>query len=189
VVVVIAFAAVQFGPLRTGNADWNDGHVGASSGGPLLNLRGEVIGMNVAILSRGRAGNLGVGFAIPINTLRDLLPDLRRGTVMRGWIGIEITPVTRRLSEPLGLDDACGVLVRSVEPDGPADVAGIEPGDVIVGYQDEPVNESDDLVDMATGTEPGTTVRVEIVRDGEHRTVRVRIERLEIQQFVTRERE
>jgi serine protease Do len=153
-----------------------------NSGGPLLNLRGEVIGMNTAIVSGGPvAGNVGVGFAVPINAIRELLPELRRGSITRGRIGVQITPVTSDLAEPLGLKDARGALVRLVERGGPAADAGIEPGDVIVAYNGKPVDESDDLVKMVTRSEPGTTVPVEIVRNGERTTVRVQVARLELE--------
>jgi serine protease Do len=152
-----------------------------NSGGPLLNLRGEVVGINTAIITGGSAaaGNVGVGFAVPINAIRDLLPELRRGSVTRGRIGVQIEPVTRAMAGPLGLKDRGGALVRMVERGGPAADAGIEPGDVIVRYDGTPVNESDDLVSLVTNTEPGKTVPVEIFRDGNRRTVRVRVARLE----------
>jgi serine protease Do len=104
-----------------------------NSGGPLLNVRGEVVGINTAILANGPfAGNVGVGFAVPIDAVRELLPELRRGDVTRGRIGVQITEVTEELVEPLGLDDRAGALIRLVDRDGPAGDAGIEPGDVIV---------------------------------------------------------
>jgi serine protease Do len=152
-----------------------------NSGGPLLNLRGEVIGMNTAIISGGTsAGNVGVGFAIPINAVRDLLPELRRGTITRGRIGVQISPVTRDVVKPLGLDEVRGALVRMVERGGPAAEAGIQPGDVIVRYNEKPIDESDELVALVTRTDPGTTVPVEIVRNGERRTLRVEVARLEL---------
>jgi serine protease Do len=153
-----------------------------NSGGPLLNLRGEVIGVNTAIVSGGLVGgNLGVGFAIPIDVVRELLPELCEGTITRGRIGVQISPVTKDLAEPLGLKEARGALVRLVEKSGPAAAAGIEPGDVIVRYNDEAVEESDDLVEMVTRTAPDTTVPVEVVREGQRRTVRVTVARLELE--------
>jgi serine protease Do len=153
-----------------------------NSGGPLLNLRGEVVGINTAIFTGGPvAGNVGVGFAIPIDAVRELLPELREGTITRGRIGVQIMPVTKDLAEPLGLKEPEGALVRLVERRGPAAAAGIEPGDVIVRYNEKPVVESDDLVEMVTRTTPGTTVPVEIVRDGQHRTVRVTVSPLELE--------
>jgi serine protease Do len=151
-----------------------------NSGGPLLNLRGEVIGINSAILSGGpSAGNVGVGFAIPIDLVRELLPQLRQGTITRGRIGVQITPVTKDLAKPLGLETSGGALVRMVERDGAAAAAGIEPGDVIVRYDARDVHTSNELVDMVSRTKPGTAVPVDIVRDGRRRTVRVTVETLD----------
>jgi serine protease Do len=151
-----------------------------NSGGPLLNVAGEVVGINTAILAGGpTSGNVGVGFAIPIDVIKELLPELRRGSVTRGRLGAEISPVTRDLVEPLGLEDADGALVRSVDPQGPAAAAGIEPGDVVVTFQGNTVEESDELVRMVSRTTPGTRVPVGIVRDGKPRTLEVVIERLD----------
>jgi serine protease Do len=135
--------------------------------------------MNTAILSGGTAGNVGVGFAMPIDLIEEILPELRRGSVTRGRMGAEISPVTRDLVEPLGLDAAKGALVRSVDPAGPASKAGIEPGDVIVSFNGQPVTTSDELVRMVSRTAPGTTASVDIVRDGEPQSLHVAIERLE----------
>ena len=153
-----------------------------NSGGPLLNLRGEVVGMNTAIVSGGPVvGNVGVGFAIPIDVVRELLPELRKGTITRGRIGVQISPVTRQLVEPLGLDEARGALVRLVETGSPAADAGIEPGDVIVRYNNKPVQRTDDLIEMVTRTEPGTTVPIEVVRNGDRQTRRVTVAKLELE--------
>ena len=161
-----------------------------NSGGPLLNLRGEVVGINTAIMTGNRAaGNVGVGFAIPIDTVRELLPELRKGTVTRGRIGVRITPVTRTLAEPLGLKEAEGALVRSVEREGPAAAAGIEPGDVIVRYDGRPVVESRDLVEMVTRTRPETTVPIELVREGQRRTLQVTVAALEPDESDTQPKE
>jgi serine protease Do len=153
-----------------------------NSGGPLLNMRGEVIGINSAILARGPvAGNVGVGFAIPIDPVRELLPELRRGSITRGRIGVQIAPVTKDLVQPLGLKEARGALVRLVEREGPAAAAGIQPGDVIVRYNENEVQKSSDLVDMVTRTKPGTSVPVEIVRAGQHRTLEVEVGTLDLE--------
>ena len=151
-----------------------------NSGGPLLNLNGEVIGINTAILSGGMAGgNVGVGFAVPIDTVRELLPQLQQGTVTRGRIGVQVTPVTKALTGALGLDRPRGALVRVVDRTGPAATAGIAPGDVIVGYDRTPIEKSDELVQAVSRTKPGATVPVEVVRDGKSRTVNVTIATLE----------
>ena len=151
-----------------------------NSGGPLLNLRGEVIGINTAILSRGPvAGNVGVGFAVPIDTVRELLPELRKGTITRGRIGVQVTSVTKALAKPLGLDAPRGALVRMVERGGPAAAAGLAAGDVIVSFNGKPIEESDDLSAAVSRTKPGTSVPVEAVRGGKRQTFTVAVGALE----------
>ncbi len=149
-----------------------------NSGGPLLNLRGEVIGINTAILTGGGAGNVGVGFAVPIDTVRELLPQLRQGTVTRGRIGVEVTPVTKALAQPLGLSEPKGALVRVVDGDGPAARAGLRPGDVIVSFAGTAIDDSSELARLVTRTKPGTTAPVEIVRNGQRQTLQVAVEAL-----------
>jgi serine protease Do len=154
-----------------------------NSGGPLLNVRGEVIGVNTAIYSNGGAmggaGNIGIGFAIPINTIRDVLPGLRSGKITRGRIGVSVRPVSPDEVEALSLKDRRGAVVIQV-PAGPAATAGIEPGDVIVEFNGKPVNRSDDLPQIVAATGPGTTVPVKVIRDGKERTFSVRVEELSL---------
>ncbi len=152
-----------------------------NSGGPLLNIRGEVIGMNTAIVSTSREGNLGIGFAIPINVVRDLLPQLRTGKVIRGWFGVTVGPVPSDAIEALGLKRQHGTLVDSVLPDGPASRAGVEPGDVIIEYNGQPVPDRDTFIQMVMKTKPGTTVPVKVVRAGKEVTLGVRIEELDLE--------
>ncbi len=113
-----------------------------------LNVRGEVIGINTAIYSGGSAfgtaGNIGIGFAVPINTVRDVLPGLHAGKITRGRIGVSVRPVSPDEVEALNLKDRRGAVVAQVPP-GPAATAGIEPGDVIVEFNSKPINRSDDL--------------------------------------------
>jgi serine protease Do len=149
-----------------------------NSGGPLLNLRGEVIGINTAILTGGGAGNVGVGFAVPIDTVRELLPQLRQGTVTRGRIGVEVTPVTRALAGPLGLSEPKGALVRVVQRDGPAARAGLRPGDVIVSFGGTAIDDSSALVGLVARAKPGSTATMEIVRNGQRQSQQVTIEAL-----------
>ena len=138
-----------------------------NSGGPLLNIRGEVIGMNTAIIANGRAeGNIGIGFAVPINAVRDLLPQLHTGKVTRGRIGVQIAPVPRDAFQDFGLKSRVGAVVSSVAPGGAADKAGIQPGDVIIEFNGRPVPNSNNLVNMVTATKPGTSVPVKVVREG-----------------------
>jgi len=153
-----------------------------NSGGPLLNVRGEVIGINTAILANSRAeGNLGIGFAIPINVVRNLLPDLRRGEVVRGRIGISMLEVPRDAVEELGLKERRGALVAQVPKDGPAAKAGIQPGDVIIEVNGKPIADREELTRIVTGTKPGTTIPVTLVRDRKQMTLNVTIEKLDLE--------
>jgi serine protease Do len=153
-----------------------------NSGGPLLNLRGEVIGINTAIYTDARQqGNIGIGFAIPSNTVRELLPQLRTGKVVRGRIGVSVRPIAREMVEGLRLKDRRGALVISVAPNGASGKAGVEPGDVITAYGGKPVPSSDDLVRMVVATRPGTTVPVIVIRDGQERTLSITVEQLDLE--------
>ena len=153
-----------------------------NSGGPLLNLRGEVVGMNTAIISNGRAeGNIGIGFAVPINTIRNLLPQLHTGKVVRGRIGVQITAVPREGYEEFGLKSRTGAIVSSVMPGGAAQKAGLEPGDVIVEFNGRPITSTNELQSNVTSTKPGTSVPVKILRDKKERTVNVTIDELDLE--------
>ena len=151
-----------------------------NSGGPLLNLRGEVVGINTAIISEGRPGNVGVGFAMPINVVRELLPQLRSGKITRGRIGVGIGPVPADATDEFGLKDKNGAGVLTVAPGGAAAKAGIEPGDVIIAYNGKPIRNRDELVGMVTATKPGTTVPVRLVRDKQERTINLTVEELDL---------
>jgi serine protease Do len=153
-----------------------------NSGGPLLNIRGEVIGINTAILANSRSeGNIGIGFAIPANLVIDLLPQLRAGKVIRGRIGVSVQDVPRENVADLGLKQRAGALVASVTKDGPAAKAGVEPADVILEVNGKPVASRDDLIRMITGTKPGATVPVKILRDKKERTVNITVEELDLE--------
>jgi serine protease Do len=153
-----------------------------NSGGPLLNLRGEVIGINTAIYTDARQqGNIGIGFAIPSNTVRELLPQLRTGKITRGRIGVSVGSVPREAVDEFGLKDSKGAVVQSVIPDSAASRAGLEPGDVITGFGGKPVSSRDELVQMVVNTKPGTSVPVRIVRDGQERTVTVTVDELDLE--------
>ena len=150
-----------------------------NSGGPLLNIRGEVIGINTAIVS-DRPSNVGIGFAIPSNIVRELLTELRGGKVTRGRIGVQIYDVEdAEDAEALGLSSEMGAIVSAVAEDGPASQAGMRPGDVIVAYDGEPVDDTRELQNRVVTTRPGTTVPVRVVRDGEELTLNVTIEELD----------
>ena len=150
-----------------------------NSGGPLLNVRGEVVGINTAIVS-DRQANVGVGFAFPSNTIRDLLPELLSGKVTRGRIGVEITPVSREDYEDFGLTERMGAVVRRVVPDGPADQAGIRPGDVIIRFNGERIETTEDLQSRVVATRPDTSVPLVVMRAGEEVTLQVTIGELDL---------
>jgi serine protease Do len=152
-----------------------------NSGGPLLNVRGEVVGINSAIYADSRqSGNIGIGFAIPINTVRELLPQLRGGKVTRGVIGINVLEVPVEALAEFGLKERRGALVQSVNPTGPASRAGLEPGDVIIEFNGKPVRRRDELVSYVVSTKPGTTVPVKVLRDKQERTLNITIDELDL---------
>jgi serine protease Do len=154
-----------------------------NSGGPLLNLRGEVIGINTAIISNSRTPtNIGIGFAIPINVVRDLLPQLRAGKVVRGRIGVTVEPVPPDSVKDFGLGSRQGALVRSVASGGPADKAGVKPGDVILEFNGQPVSNNDELVRLVTGTKPGATVPMKVMRDKQEKTLTITVEELDLEE-------
>jgi serine protease Do len=153
-----------------------------NSGGPLLNLRGEVIGINTAIITNARnEGNIGIGFAVPSNTVRDLLPQLHTGKVIRGRIGVSVLQVPREGFEDFGLKSRAGAIVSQVSPNGAAQKAGVEPGDVIVQFNGRPVKNSDELVKMVVGTKPGTTVPLKVLRNKNEKTLNVTVDELDLE--------
>ena len=152
-----------------------------NSGGPLLNARGEVVGINTAIYTDSRQqGNIGIGFAIPINSVRELIPQLQTGRVSRGVIGVQVSPVPADALEEFGLKDRRGALVGTVSRGKPAEKAGIEPGDVILEFNGKPVKNRDELVATVVGTKPGSTVPVKILRDKQEKTVSLTVEELDL---------
>jgi serine protease Do len=153
-----------------------------NSGGPLLNIRGEVIGINTAIYTDIRqSGNIGIGFAIPSNTVRELLPQLRTGKITRGRIGVAVQQVNREDIDEFGLKERMGAVVASVTEGGAADKAGLEPGDVIVAFNGKPVRNRDELVAMVVATKPGAAVPVRILRAKQERTLNVTVEELDLE--------
>jgi serine protease Do len=152
-----------------------------NSGGPLLNLRGEVIGINTMIFTNGRAeGNIGIGFAVPIDTVRDLLPQLMQGKVVRGRIGLQMTAVPRDSYQEFGLKSRAGAVVSSVAAGGPADKGGVKPGDVITEYNGKPVQNTTDLQKLVAATKPGTSSALKIVRNGKEQTLHATVEELDL---------
>jgi len=140
-----------------------------NSGGPLFDMNGQVVGINTAIIAQGQ----GIGFAIPIDLAKELLPQLQSGKVVRGWLGLNIQDVTPELAKSFGLKDSRGVLVSGVIPDAPAQKAGLMEGDVITTFDGKPVNSAHALSRMAAATTPNTRVTLEIVRKGQPKSVKV----------------
>jgi serine protease Do len=148
-----------------------------NSGGPLLDEHGEVVGINTMIFSRS-GGNVGIGFAIPINLAKKLVPELEeRGHVTRAWLGVAIQKLTPDLARSLGVGPARGALVAEVTEDSPAAAAGVKPGDVITRYDGKAVDEHAALPMLVASTPIGKTVALEIVRDGAPRTLEVTVTR------------
>jgi len=153
-----------------------------NSGGPLLNVRGEVIGINTAIITNAQnEGNIGIGFAVPINTVRSLLDQLQRGKVTRGRIGVTVIPVGRDTYEDYGLKERRGAVVQQVAPGGASAKAGIQSGDVVVEYNGRPIANSDELVKMVMATRPGTSVPVKVLRNRQEKTLSVTVEELDLE--------
>jgi serine protease Do len=177
--VVSAIGRQQRTPLpqRTEQMIQTDAAINrGNSGGPLLNIRGEVVGMNTQIYSNDGGGNLGIGFAVPINTIRDILPQLMKGKVVRGKIGVlvDMVPLSKSDVEDLGLSSATGSLIKEV-PEGPAKKAGIRLGDVVLEFNGKPVKNSAELIAIVTRTTPGTTVPVKIMRGRKTQTLNVTV--------------
>lgn len=146
-----------------------------NSGGPTFDLRGNVIGVNSAIFSP-TGGNVGIGFAIPANTASSIVQQLMRdGRVARGYIGVSIQALDDDIARSLGLDEARGALVATVTPDGPAARAGIQQGDVILSFNGQRIEDSRDLTQRVGATAIGANSRVEILRNGQRRTLNMRL--------------
>jgi len=149
-----------------------------NSGGALIDTRGALVGINTAIFSQ-TGGSVGIGFAIPVNLVKDVLVQLKeRGTVTRGYLGVAVAPVTPDARKSAGLDTPGGALVAEVVPRSPAAAAGIKPGDVITAFQQEPVNNPHDLTRRVAGTPPGTKVNLKVVRPDGPQTVTATLDRL-----------
>ncbi len=143
-----------------------------NSGGPLFNVRGEVIGINTAINARAQ----GIGFAIPVNMVKTLLPSLvREGRVTRSWLGVQIQEITPDLARSFGIDGPRGALVAGLVENGPAANGGVREGDIITTFDGKPVSRHDDLPWLASTAGIGRTVPVEVMRDGRARTLQVKL--------------
>ncbi len=143
-----------------------------NSGGPLINMRGEVIGINSAINAQGQ----GIGFAIPIDMVKGMLPQLREGRFTRSWVGVRIQPLTRELAESFGMKDEHGVLVAELVDNGPAAAAGVKQGDVILEFDGKKLVRSSDLPLYASMAGVGKSVPVTVWRNGERKALSVKLE-------------
>ncbi len=155
-----------------------------NSGGPLFNMDGEVVGINTAIVSP-TGGSIGIGFAVPANIAIAVIAQLREyGETRRGWLGVRIQSVTPEIAESMNLDEPKGALVAGVDEEGPAAVAGLEVGDLIVKFDNREVPEMRDLPRMVAETDIGKLVDVEVLRKGESKKFKVDIARLDERQEV-----
>ncbi len=146
-------------PLNPGN-----------SGGPLFNLKGEVVGVNTAIVARGQ----GIGFAIPINMASYVISQLKEtGKVVRGWLGVVIQSITPEIAESMNLKSTEGALVADVSPESPAEKAGIKRGDVIIKFNEHHIREFSDLSRLVGMTAPGSKVKITVLRDGKEQVLDV----------------
>ena len=142
-----------------------------NSGGPLFNMKGEVIGINTAIVASGQ----GIGFAIPINMAKELLPQLKKGKVTRGWLGVSIQEVTDDIAKSFKLKKSQGALVAEVMEDTPAERGGLERGDIIVSFDGKSVETPNELQRIVANTSPNKRVKVEVMRDGKAKTLTVKV--------------
>ena len=158
-----------------------------NSGGPLFNLDGKVVGINSQIYSR-TGGFMGLSFAIPIELAMDVVAQLKdKGRVSRGWLGVIIQEVTRNLAESFGMDRARGALISQILPGSPAEGSDLLVGDVIVAFNGAPVERSSSLPPLVGRAPVDKEARVEVVRDGKHKTLQVKIGELPNEVRVTRE--
>ena len=149
-----------------------------NSGGPAFNFKGEVVGVNTAIFSPS-GGNVGIAFAIPADMAQRIVDDLKDdGSVVRGWLGVQIQPVTQDIADSLSLDDASGALVAEAQSGSPAEKAGIETGDTILAVNGETVEDPRELALMISDMAPGTKVTITYWRDGAKRDLEVTLGKL-----------
>jgi serine protease Do len=149
-----------------------------NSGGPTFNTAGQVVGMNTAIYSPS-GGSVGIAFAIPASTVKTVVAQIReRGFVERGWIGVQVQPVTSAIAESLGMKETRGALVSGTEPGGPAAKAGLKAGDVVTSINGSAVKDPRDLARTIAQISPNTAVKVEFVRDSKRRTASITLGQL-----------
>ncbi|MGB7433686.1 MAG: Do family serine endopeptidase [Ahrensia sp.] len=146
-----------------------------NSGGPTFNLSGEVVGVNTAIFSPS-GGNVGIAFAVPASVAKDVIADLvDDGSVQRGWLGVRIQPVTAEIADSLGLDEAKGAIIADADPDAPAAAAGMRAGDIIVSVEGQAIDGPRELSRAIADFEPGTTVAIDVFRNGNETSIDVEL--------------
>src|SRR3954462_8796862 len=149
-----------------------------NSGGPTFDMNGDVVGINTAIFSPS-GGSVGIGFAIPANLAKPILAELKdKGSIQRGYLGVEIQQVTPEMAKAIGLDEPKGALVASIQPNSPASKAKLEPGDVIVSYNNQPVHEMRDLPRLVAETDPNAKVEIGVVRNKKEMTIATTVGKL-----------
>lgn len=145
-----------------------------NSGGPLLDTRGHVIGINTMIITRGLPQSAGVGFAVPINVAKEILPQLRtKGKVERGWLGVSIAPMTEDLARTFKMPAAKGAIVNDVTAGSPAEKAGVQADDVILAVDGKDMTDNNEVVRTIAGKAPGVVVKLKLLREGKEREAAV----------------
>jgi len=157
-----------------------------NSGGPLFNINGEMIGINTAIISQ-TGGSIGLGFAIPANSAKKIVSQLKDfGRTKRGWLGVQITPVSKEIAESLGLLNEKGAFITNLNPDGPSKAAGLQEGDVILKFNNTEINKMTDLPRVVAESDVGSIALVEIWRRNKIITVEVKLGQLPEESYVKR---
>lgn len=153
-----------------------------NSGGPAFNLKGEVVGVNTAIFSPS-GGNVGIAFAIPASLADEIVTDLiENGSVTRGWLGVQIQPVTEEIAESLGLETAQGAIITTPQADSPAEDAGLEAGDVITAVDGKSIKGPRELSKRIAGYEPNSEIKLDVWRDGQSQDILVELGELDQKQ-------
>jgi serine protease Do len=151
-----------------------------NSGGPLLNLNGDVVGINTAIVASGQ----GIGFAIPITLAKDIIQQLEKtGKVVRGMLGVQVQTVSPEMAKAFGMSEPRGALVAEVHPDTPAEKAGLKREDIIIEYNDHPIKEMNELPRLVAATPPGTKATVKVLRKGKEITLPITVTQLKEERF------
>jgi serine protease DegQ len=144
-----------------------------NSGGALIDTSGNLLGINTAIYSRS-GGSLGIGFAIPVTTVKNVMESIiSTGQVVRGWIGVEPQDITPELAESFGLAKKSGAIIAGVLKGGPADKAGMRPGDILVAVEDKPVNDTTDMLNIIAQLTPGNKTKMTVLRKNQEATLNV----------------